>query len=225
MNRGELRTYLSTVLNFNSSSTDADFSTTQLNQAIQLAYNRCVVDAQQHGTRKFFLKTVQFTWPSGQLQYQLTNTASNTSTISIRDVTDAEGGPGYPVDLWWKEHNVLQWATTDGPSENRTIELHFLASAEDLLSDGTVPLLVPLQFHELIIWEAAIWLREVADETAPGAWVGNRTTWQQRYWKHVSSGRPMEDAPTVGMSQGLISGQANDIGTILAQDGTSLGPA
>lgn len=221
MQLGDLRTLLSTVLNFNAGQTNQDFSTAQLTQALNLAYNRIVVDAQQHGSKRFFAKTVQFTWPASQVSYNLTDVINFTSLIALRDVTDAQGGVGTPLTVWWKEHNKLQWGTT-GPASDRTIEVHYYASAETMVGDGESPSLVPPEFHEFIVWDAAIWLREMADEQAPQAFEKNRMTWEQRYLKHVMLGRPQEDTPRVGMVGGWLTQSTGDTGDIPTQDGTSL---
>lgn len=223
MNRGELRTMLSTVLNFNVTVSDQDFTTAQLNTALQSAYNQAVIDAEQHGVREYFKKTQQFTWPQDQLTYNLGALTGFGSLIALRDVTDSNGGMGVPLPIWWKEHNSVQWGLT-GPTEDRTVEVHYFAVADTMAGDDDIPGLIPLQFHELLVWEAAVLLREFRDGGAPGAYQVRLRQWQERLWKHMSRGRVMEDVPRAGITGDFVSQSIGSTGDIPAQDGTTLDP-
>lgn len=203
MNRAELRDLLGFILNFNDGQTNQDFSTTRLNQALQRAYRREVAKCKQEGDIDFFLKSYEFTWTASTLNWAVPN-AMRGDFLRIMDITEdsavgtevqfSEHGVG--SDVFYKDKDTLQWGI-DGPPDNRTLRVYYLAQVETMEADDDEPALVPEQFHELIAWSAAVELREIADGAAPQAFVNNRDELRLDYWKHASLGLPQDDPNTI----------------------------
>lgn len=206
MNRLEMQQEVSFRLNFTEGSADQDFTTTRLQKLIQQSYNKLVERAKLVGTRRQFLDaSADITWAASAQQLELPEALLNKTIVDIYDVTNGE--PGYPLvvandglsagDMFWYDRETLQWSTVDGPSSARTLRLYYVATAEELSLDNSTPRLIPPQFHELIVWDAAILGRQIADEGAPESWLYERNEMWLDFAKFVALGKPLSDTPRI----------------------------
>jgi len=191
-----LQDEVSELLNFNSSQTDQDFTTTQIKKAINRAYAREYRKARQEGLRQWFSSVTEITWLSGAVTLSLPGSVKRNQISRIIDVTNSD--PGYPLvfddsgflgDVHWKDRNTLQWGT-EGPGENRTLRVEYMAEPGEMSADEDEPDLIAPDHHELIFYSAAIDLRTRADEVAPQSWAMERQELRMDFYKDVSRGRP-----------------------------------
>jgi len=203
MNFTELQNRLKFVLDFNDTQTDGAFTATRVKQALNLAYEREVFKAEAEGSRRYFKTTTSFTWPAGQLTYALTAPLSQATIIRMSDVTSTDPGynlvfseQGFSGDLHWKDRKTIQWGTT-GPGSAKTIRVEYYPRPTELVEDEDELEMIPVQFHELLVWSAAVFLRTVADERPPQHWVNERDEFRIDFWKFLSQGRPISDTPTI----------------------------
>ena len=209
MNRGQIRDRLTFVLNANDGQTDAAFSNARLNQAIDFAYMNEVTDAQQEGSESWFKRVTQVTWPASQRDLEIPSALRAKRIIDIYDVTNNDTGYRFtikndPTLVWsgalfyvqdaqqayWEDYKTLRYANEDGPSSALTLKFYHIALPADIEADEDIPDLIPEEFHELLVWSAAILLRQIADEAAPPAWISRWKDRQAAYHKHISTGRP-----------------------------------
>ena len=214
MNFKELQDETSELLNFNSGQTDQDFTASQIKNAVNRAYKREYVRARQEGVRRFFITATDVVWPAGAATLELPERLAGAQLIRVTDVTS---GPlvaelifsdnGSVGDLHWANRNTLQMGTS-GPSSEKTLRFQYFPGVTKLVTDDDEPSMIPEEHHELVFYSAAIDLRNRADEIAPQAWVFERESLRQDFWKDISRNRPHSD--TVGVmtttsgSQGII---------------------
>ncbi len=207
MNFGELQDQVKFLLNFNDGATDQDFSLTRIKQAINMAYKREVNRAQQHGNRDFFTAYEDHTWSSGESTFTLPASIKKRSGKIVRFEDVSSTGLGTLLDIGtrasdglvvWRDRETLYWGDS-GPSEDKTIRIIFLSDAQDLATDADEPSLIPPAFHELIVWSAAVFLREVADEEAPPSWKRRLEDLQDDFWKALSRGRVFESEDWISL--------------------------
>lgn len=205
MNRNDLRSELAFLLNFTEDTADQDFTSNRLNKALDRAYNLEVERAKLQGSYKYFHQTASATWAASSQTYALVDPFKDKAIIDIYDVTSGE--PGFPLvvaahmnqggNAFWKDRNTLQWTGVGGPSDARTLRVFYEATAETLMSDESIPELVPPQFHYLLVWTASILLREAGDEEIPRSWMHEREELRMDFYKHISRGRPTSHVPTI----------------------------
>lgn len=225
MNRGEIRSELAFLVNFSESTAAQDFVQARLNKAIQQAYRRIIEAAKINGSYQFFhLRSQSFTWAASTQTLAVPDYLINKVIIDLYDITDGE--PGFPIAfgrdsqdvglVFWADYKTWQWATVDGPGSAMTLRAVYEAVAEELVSDGDVPQLIPSQFHDLVVWEAAILLRKAGDEAAPPDWKEDRDNLLLDFYKHVSRGRPTSHVRQVLPAGGASRGAADpaEIGSV-----------
>lgn len=193
MNRRDMRSELAYILSVREGEADQDFQTTRLNKALDKAYERCVLDGRNHGTRVHFELNQASVWPADATTLVLSAAFNAKELVTIYDIT--EGEPGIELrereDFTWLDRNTLQWQDgSTGPGDDVTLRIKYLASAEDLASDASVPLLVPPEHCMYIVWEAALYLRGIADDEVPNFWRDRHNQARVAYIKHVSRPRP-----------------------------------
>ena len=203
MDRLDLRTLQSLILNFNPSGTDQDYTTAQANQGLQEAYNDEVILVSENGLLDHLKSYHEFTWTSSLVTLELASTLKSKLLIELRDITDSSvgdriifAGYGFGGDVFWKDKTTMQWSTT-GPSSDRTIRATFIAVAETLQDDTSVPQLIPVQFHPLLAWGGAAWLKDLAEESYPVSWEKRIQRMRESLWKFMSRGKPISDPPRV----------------------------
>jgi hypothetical protein len=198
MNRGELRAEVAFAVNFTEATASQDFVQARLNKAIQAGYRKLIERAKLNGSRVFFQMNNEFTWPADAQTLAVPASLVQKTIVDIYDITDGE--PGLPIvvgrdaqsggSIFWLDHKTWQWSTVGGPSSAVNFRALYEAVAENLVADSDVPELVPPQFHDLIVWEAAVLLRQIADEGSPAEWRHERDELRADFYKHCSRGRP-----------------------------------
>jgi hypothetical protein len=204
MNRGELRSLLQLILNFNPGQNDQDFTPAQLNDALSRSYKHETGRARQQGGRDYFLAATTFTWPASQAELTLPANVKRRSLLRFEDISSGtEPGSlllfsrdGSAGDLRWATRNSLRWGTS-GPATEKTIRCIFFEEPLTLASDDDEPELIPDTWHELLAWSAAIELRRMADESAPEQWLLHQQELRHGLWKDASRGRPHDNIPTI----------------------------
>ncbi len=208
MNRGQMAEEVGFLLNFNEGQADQDFDAERIRKSIQQKYEAVVTDGKIEGQKRWFKRVQTFTWPASQVTLQLPLTVQKKGLLNIWDATGST--PGIPLvvregygqtsDLFWYDNRTLQWGDV-GPNTAKTILVNYLAEAEEIppaeTFDASEYELIPPSFHWLVIWETAIYLRRVADETVPAEWHAELLEWRNRYWKFLSYGRPFSDVPSI----------------------------
>lgn len=212
MNRGQLREELSFLLNFNEGQADQDFSTTRLNKAIQWAYEDEVRQAKLEGQTRWFRKVKTFIWAADDIRMELPQGLHKKMLQQLWDITSND--PGTPIivrengysggDIFWYDNKQLQWGE-NGPNSDVTIQADYLAECEQLTDDGDEPDLIPNEYHKLIVWSAAVFLRTVADEAPPASWQRELQMLRLGFWKVLSRGRPFTDSATVSQTDNFSS--------------------
>ena len=191
-----LRSELAFLVNFTEGAADQDFVTARLNKALNRAYTKEVASAKLVATRKFFLANESHTWPASTLRFSLPKSLRGKALVDWQDVTDGE--PGVRLDgISWFDRDTLQWDGEDGPGSARTIRFFYEAVAEELIANEQEPRLIPPEYHMLIVWTAACFLRGIGDDVVPRDWKIEREELRLDYQKWVARGRPLTDTPRV----------------------------
>ena len=203
MNFKELQDEVSDLLNFNSSQTDQDFTTSQIKKSINRAYLRETNKARQEGLSSYFKAVTTFTWPSGSKTFALPGNIQKRFIINMDDITDQDPGrmltfSDNPLvgDLFWLDRNTIQWGE-DGPGADKSIRVEFFVYPETLLNDDDEPSIIGPEHHELLYYSAAIDLRTRADEAAPMEWLRQQMELRIDLYKDLSRGRPIKNVPTI----------------------------
>ena len=191
------------LLNFNSAQTDQDFTTAQIKKSLNRAYAREYRKARQEGIRQWFASVTEITWLSGAVTLSLPGSIKKSQIIRVVDVTNNDPGyalifdnSGFLGDVHWKDRGTLQWGS-NGPGENKTLRVEYMAEPEEMSADEDEPSLVSSDHHELIFYSAAIDLRTRADEAAPQSWLMERQDLRMDFYKDVSRGRPSTTVTTI----------------------------
>lgn len=211
MKRRDLRSELAFLLSVEEDSADQAFQTTRLNKAVQYAYEHEVRQAKLEGQSRWFKANANLSWPASQVTFVLPQVISKAGIIQIWDITHSDPGiqlsvrdGPYQSEIHWLNHSTLQWGDV-GPSEAKTLRVDYMAVAEWLAGDDDEPLLVPPEYHWLLVWSAACFLRTVGDESAPQQWERTLAEFRIDYWKYLSRGRPYSDVPAMTYSGGAGS--------------------
>jgi len=194
---------------------DQDFTETQVKKAINSRYALECLHGQQQGRRTWFHRVQSFTWAASSTTLVLPPSVSQAGIMTFEDITDRD--PGYPLPslVFWLDSRTLQWGDTS-PGSARTIRATYFARPVDMVSGSDEPELIPPEYHMLLVWSAAIYLRQKADEGAPPAWLEQLNEERLNYWKAISRPRP---------SSGGGPGSLYDItvsGAQVTQDGSSI---
>ena len=208
MDKKELRSELAFFVNVTEGTADVDFATTRLNKFLDRGYNYLVEKAKLQSSRNLWVTFVDITWPASTLRFTLPTEIHGKVYIATLDVTGGEPGVRFDAgpDFTWAGTHVWQWPGTAGPGAAKTIRVFYEAVAESLISDESVPVLVPPQYHWLIVWQAALLMRTLADDRVPTGWREEYNEMFLDYLKHVSRGRPLTSTPRIhGGSGGLDS--------------------
>ena len=207
MNQKQLRSEVAFLLNFTEGTADQDFAKARLNKLIDRAYNLEVERAKTAAGKAYFKGfTSDFTWTASSQTLAVPTALSSVTIIDVYDITNGE--PGVPLifsfgegnaggDLFWKDKDTWQWTASGGPGSALTLRGYYEQVAEMLQNDDDEPLLVPAQFHYLLVYTAAILGRGAGDDIAPAEWKEERREMRLDYIKHVSKGRPLSASPRV----------------------------
>lgn len=197
------------VVNFNDGQVNQDFAgpSTDANlhwrEALNEAYKTVVHNAQKVTSRHNWRKCQDVVWPVSTTTLTIPYDLAQAQVQRIRDITSEEDGTAIFIgnspgesELWRLDKDTLQWGVA-GPAAETTLRFEYLARAEELTSGNQEPELIPADYRMLIVWEAAIFLRSIADERTPKAWVDARDAMQKTYNKSISQGWGMETNPPV----------------------------
>ena len=207
MNLEELRDKVSFWVGFNAGTPGQDFDggaaqpwkriDGAINMAIRDEYrkavNECGVEA--------MWRTVEVTWPSGDLELPLPSGVDRGAVIAILDTTDI--ARGVPLTIGsrtshattiWKDASTLMWLTA-GPGSDRTLSFEHIARPVELQHELDTPALFPDDFHDLLVWSAAIILKDLGDEVAPESWSRRQREMRLDLWKYLSAHSPRTSSP------------------------------
>lgn len=216
MNFLELQNEVRDLINFTSGTTDQDYTTAQVQKAINVRYALEVLIGQQHGKRTWFQKFFEFTWPASAETVTIPTNINQAQVLKFEDITNRDPGDPLPASIFWKDNQTLQWGSTS-PAQDTTIRATYLARPAEMVNDSDEPSLISPEHHMLLVWSSAIYLRQKADENAPGAWLEQLHEDRLTYWKALSRGRPLAGGGPAAYYDVLVSGAQVD------QDGSSIG--
>jgi len=160
-------------------------------------YTETVNEVRLEAPKEGFEVTHQFTWEDGESTYTFSNEVAASKSLYLRDITNGEPGEELRISstyrsgaIWWKNRTTLQHYNTTGWSADRTLVLHYLADAEELVDDAQVPVLIPYRHRYLLVWGTA-WMarREVDEEAAPRSWEAKVHKMKQDYLLDLTQGR------------------------------------
>jgi hypothetical protein len=202
MDLEELREEVSYLVNFNPTQADQSFAGTatqpykRIDSAINEAYQKEVNHARRMIRRQAFWTQHAFTWPSSTQTVDIPAEVAGKDIMGLRD--DTNENPGYWLQftepttsmggLYVEDKD--RWSWFPAPSEDRTITVFYLASAEKLIDEGDVPSLLTSDDHWVIVWRAAMLLRIRADEQVSNDWKAEYKSTRDEFHKGVASGKP-----------------------------------
>lgn len=187
------------ILNANPLQVDADFTDSQLTWAINEAASDELNQAKMETNPLFFLRPYRFTWPSNQEQYVLTGTPLEYAEVFrfyIIQSRNTDKERRVKIDFEYRDSKTLFWRYYQGPSGDSLIEALYWPAANFLVEDTQEPDWIAPSYRNLLAWSAAILLREIADESAPGNWYRRRDALRYNWWNSVNS-RPEHDVARV----------------------------
>lgn len=216
MRFSELISEVQDLLNFNPSAADQDFTEAQVKKALNIRYGLECNMGQMHGRRTWFHRVQSITWTSGEETLLLPSSVSQAGIMKLEDITDRDPGYPLPETVFWKDSKTLQWGDT-APGSDRTIRVTYFARPVDLVAAGDEPELIPPEHHMLLVWSAAIYLRQKADESVPQTWLEQHYEERLNFWKAMSRSRPMSGLGGPGSMYDItVSGDQ------VTQDGSSI---
>lgn len=208
MNFGEIRSRVAYRLGFKSTSADQDFAGPStdtwrhIDNAINEARRQEIHLAQLEAGHRWLERNMETTWPASQLLLTLPGSLGDASLVRIFDIT-ANSGMGDPIffgdqqgtgAIVFRDRKTLEWRDA-GPSSAVTLRIHYVPQAEDFTETSEECDIIPPRHHDLYVVSAAVRLREVADESAPQAWVQHRNELRFLLWKELSQTRPLGTGP------------------------------
>lgn len=212
MDLGTLREKINRLVGFKSGSPDQNFTgpscyqdkwvDSAINEAVQDEYvkavNECGID--------IFSRRDSFVWigrdharqlPAGVTREQLIALAD--TTADVRGIEIWVGGRFSQADIVWRDYRTLEWGRS-GPGSDRTITMDYIARPRILADEAHRPDILPEQFHSVLVWAAAIILREQADEAAPRTWERRLLSKRLDMWKFLEKDSPVISNRGAGVS-------------------------
>jgi hypothetical protein len=197
---------------------NSGFSTDIIKRAINRRYEAETLLAQQHGRRSWFHKVQSFTWSSGEETLTVPASISSAAIIRLEDITNNDPGSSLPPEVFWKDNKTLQWGSTS-PGSDITIRATYFARPVEMVNDADEPELIPPEMRMLLVWSAAVFLRQKADEGAPGQWLEMLNEERMTFWKWLSKARPQSDTASGAFYDITIDGaQVTQDGASISQD-------
>lgn len=169
----------------------ADDSNIELDDLTNQAYEFEVNEARENVTWKVFQRYEDVTWKSST-QLTLPDNLRNRDFIEWRDVTNIATGEPIEFSSFGIEEistGTFQWGE-NGPGQDTTIRMFYLADAVEMRDKGEEPVLIPWRFRWLLVWRAGVIAKTVANEDAPAKWVKHCEDIQSQLHSSLSSGRP-----------------------------------
>lgn len=154
---------------------------------------------------KSYLEVVHaFTWESGNQNYTLPKEVAWSRSLNLMDVTS--GSPGNEIlvfpsyrngGVFWSTKDTLTIPSSTGWPQDKSMEWHYLADAEELVDDAQEVVLVPYRHRHLLVWGAALMAREEVDEGAvPQQWYMKVDRLRENYFLDLSQGKLNFTMPT-----------------------------
>lgn len=196
----ELRDETSYLVNFSAGQVDqafrgpATYPNQRIDSAINEAYKEECSWAKTHSSRLFFRQQQSFTWPASTTSLAIPASFASRDMECVRDDTDVV--PGVTLS-WWDglrdgsglyKIDMKTWGWYPAPSSARTLTIVYIAAPEKLQDAGDVPALLPLDYHYMLPWCAAILLYQKANLEAPQQWITRRDECRFLLWKAIANG-------------------------------------
>ena len=204
LNLAWLRIETARLVNFNAGQPDEDFDGTEddawaniddaLNEAYTNLLNALIVETDPD----LFTQAVSLQWPVGQLTLKLPSFLTREALLCIEDITSSNPGElvwitardaAHTPNVMWLDGETMQWGT-EGPPSTKTLRIHFQAFATEMKMSTDEPVHIPARFRRLLVWDAGIILRTMADDAAPQAWVLHRNKLYEQMELMLSQGQP-----------------------------------
>lgn len=207
MKLDEIRTRVQDLVNFTPGQIDQDFpgtaadSNRDVDWAINEAYTEEVELGKLHGSQKAFRRLHPFTWPADTATMPIPTELLDKDILFIRDNSDQTPGPTVATFDDMVEGSGLRfydrvtWGLVPTPGAARSYVVVYMSDAEEMKNANDEPELLPRSFHRLIVWSAAILLKEKGDEEAPQAWTVKQQDIRLQLWRKLSKGRPQFQPP------------------------------
>lgn len=189
-------------LNFNVDTANQDFTGSStdswawIDDAINEAYVDEINEAVLECSARPFTAYQTFTWPSGDLTYELPPNMDRNDVLAIFNITGNVRGAPFSIGdrlsgqaIVWRTSRILEWGTT-GPGQDTSLAFQYVVLPEPLQEPDDVPTLIPARFRYLLVWSALIILRDYADEAAPKAWLAKQYKLRAKFHKYVSTSAP-----------------------------------
>lgn len=204
-----LRRILSGIVNFNSDQTDQNFNTLNdefyhLDDALTEAYDLELSEGKVKASVEPFKETAELEWESGDATFTLPDYIQREDILEIYDITNNAVGSLVTVGrrsaghaVFWKTRRKLGWGT-EGPGEDKTLEVTYVGSAQTFKKPQQEPGLIPYRFRWVLPWSAAVLLSSKADQNPPQHWMSQLAEWRSSWYSAMSRGSPMhQNVPRV----------------------------
>lgn len=193
MNLADLRDQLEFILSNNDAQDDTEYTSTRLDKAINWAYENVWNEIRATIGRANQIASYDIEWPSGDVNFTLPEALQGKALYAFYDMT--QGYPGYKMTLQFESRNVLRWLPT-GPGADTDIRVYYKADVEVLADDSDVPTLIPPAHHQLISYDAAIQLTQIADREVPRSWEAKHQKLMLLATKELAT-RPLSDRSAI----------------------------
>jgi hypothetical protein len=209
-NLGWLREELARILNIKVGDVDqayageAEDPWSELDSALNEAYEIEVHDAANESDEDLFKESDLAYWPSGSRTFKLPDALVGGRLIRIDDESHKipgtilwvlRRGKFYEPTISLLDRRTLQWGV-EGPGENKTLRIYYLAQAQEMHEAVDEPRLVPPPFRYLLVWSAGIIMRAKTDTNPPAIWVAQANRWRERW--HMALWKTMREAERPG---------------------------
>jgi hypothetical protein len=192
MIRSELEDFTRLILLPNSrNATNGPFAAADITNAVQRAYEREWNKSRIQLTRSQVVMSTQFTWPSGAISMNMPLLLRGRIIHSIYDITDNPHGIGMRTVFYIEDvSKKMRWPSTvgtpgTGPFRDTLLRAFFMPQVEVLDQATSEPGLIPVDYHQLLGWSAAIELSEITggDKSVPATWRNRLEDLQTDYWQ------------------------------------------
>ena len=198
MNLEELDDMLSFILNSNDTQSATEYAAARRLMALNAAYKREWNEIQLHVSRNAKLATHEFTWAASAQTCAVPTELRGKTVYAYYDATQSTVTPPKLV-LAYRDQNTLEWMPS-GPGSATTVRAEYVPSPTKLVDPQDIPSLILDQYHELLVWSAALWLVEIVDrEAAPKKWHDMAQDLQEQAIKGMSN-RPQGDPTVIGQA-------------------------
>lgn len=219
----ELRTMLKFILNTNTAQAHQDFvgPSTSLNQNYDRMLNQAALkewrEAQMGADRRYFLRSMDVTWMSGEVTFVLPKPIDSANIDIIYNVTDGSNGEPIVVrsrpdaGIFWRDFETLQWDNT-GPNQDTTLRFWYLHEPDLLVGESDIPTWCPRQHRDIIAYSAAHTMQSFKFSNPDGGLDGELAERRRQLKKLLSKGRPMRNGPGSGVDYSVNTSVDTGVG-------------